>query len=138
VDSAVIGLGLRADRRMEVPPGGFPAGWYSRGPTPGEIGPAVLAGHVDWAGRPGVFSRLDELKPQDEVAVTRADRSVAIFRVTRVEQFPKDAFPTQTIYGNLDQPELRLITCGGELDRKANSYEDNIVAFADFVGTRRS
>ncbi|HWN29276.1 MAG TPA: class F sortase [Actinomycetospora sp.] len=138
VDSAVMGLGLRADRRMEVPPGGFPAGWYSRGPTPGEVGPAVLAGHVDWAGHAGVFARLHDLEPQDEVEVTREDRTVAVFRVTRVDQFPKDAFPTQRVYGNLDRPGLRLITCGGELDRQARSYEDNIVVFADFVGTRHT
>ncbi len=138
VDSAVMGLGLRADRRMEVPPGAFPAGWYSRGPTPGEVGPAVLAGHVDWAGHPGVFARLHDLEPQDEVEVTREDRTVAVFRVTRVDQVPKDAFPTQRVYGNLDRPGLRLITCGGELDRQARSYEDNIVVFADFVGTRHT
>ncbi len=62
VDSVLMRLGALADGTMEVPPVGFPAGWYSNAPTPGELGPAILAGHVDWGGRPGVFYRLRDLK----------------------------------------------------------------------------
>ena len=134
VDSALTELGVRADGTMEVPAEGFPAGWFSGAPTPGELGPAVLAGHVDWRGQPGVFSRLRELKPEDEVTVAREDGSAAVFRVTRVEQFPKDEFPTAVVYGDIDHAGLRLITCGGSLDRQAHSYDDNVVAFARLVG----
>ena len=48
----------------------------------------------------------------------------------RVEQYPKDRFPTRAVYGDVAGPELRLITCGGELDRAARSYRDNIVVYA--------
>lgn len=34
------------------------AGWSTGAPTPGALGPAVRAGHVDGAGRPGVFAEL--------------------------------------------------------------------------------
>jgi len=75
--------------------------------------------------------------PGAEVTVVRADGSTAVFRVSRVQTFPKEAFPTDAVYGNLDHPGLRLITCGGgSFDRAARSYVDNIVAFADLVGTR--
>lgn len=67
VDSALMALGLTGDGSMQTPPTGFPAGWYTGGPTPGQLGPAVIAGHVDWAGRPGVFFRLRMLKPGDPV-----------------------------------------------------------------------
>ena len=67
--------------------------------------------------------------------MVRADGSTAVFRVSRVQTFPKEAFPTDAVYGNLDHPGLRLITCGS-FDRAARSYVDNIVAFADLVGTR--
>jgi sortase (surface protein transpeptidase) len=136
VDSPLMELGLRADGTMQVPPAAFPAGWYSGAPTPGELGPAILAGHVDWAGHLGVFSRLRELKPGDEVTVARQDDSAAVFRVVQVKEYPKSKFPTDVVYGDLDHPGLRLITCGGTLDRQAHSYDDNIVAFADLVGTR--
>jgi len=136
VDSALMGLGLQDDGTMQLPPTGFPAGWYTGAPSPGERGPAIIAGHVDWGGRPGVFYGLRDLVPGAEVTVARVDGSTAVFRVSRVQTFPKEAFPTAAVYGNLDHPGLRLITCGGSFDRAARSYVDNIVAFADLVGTR--
>ena len=132
VDSTLMDLGLKDDGTMEVPPRGFPAGWYTGAPTPGELGPAVIAGHVDWKG-PGVFYNLYKLKTGDQVTVTRKDGSRPVFRVTRVEQFPKDQFPTKAVYGNIDHAGLRLITCGGSFNRRSGHYEDNIVAFADLV-----
>jgi hypothetical protein len=136
VDSTLMQLGLRVDGSLQVPPSGFPAGWYTGAPTPGELGPAILAGHVDWGGQPGVFSRLRELTPGAEVTVARQDGSAAVFRVTQVKQYPKDKFPTGEVYGDLDHPGLRLITCGGAFDRQTRNYEDNIVAFADLVTSR--
>ncbi|WP_241248960.1 class F sortase [Rhodococcus sp. X156] len=133
VDSALMDLGLQPDGTMQVPPTGFPAGWYTGAPTPGEQGPAVLAGHVDWAGSPGVFHELRSVRPGAEVAISRADGTVATFRVSQVEQHDKDAFPTGLVYGNLDRAGLRLITCGGSFDEQASSYRDNIVVFADLV-----
>lgn len=132
VDSKLMGLGLRANGSMEVPPSGFPAGWFTGAPTPGELGPAIIAGHVDMKG-PGVFYNLHSLKTGDRVIVTRKDGSAPVFRVTRVEQFPKNRFPTALVYGNIDHAGLRLITCGGTFNRQSGHYEDNIVAFADLV-----
>ena len=125
--------GLQADGSLEVPPGGFPAGWFTGAPMPGEVGPAVMAGHVDWGGSPGVFYDLRSLKPGDEITVSRADGTAVLFAVASVQQFSKDAFPSAAVYGNLDHPGLRLITCGGSFDRAERSYVDNIVVFADLV-----
>ena len=136
VDSTLMDLGLRADGSLEVPPSGFPAGWYSGGPTPGELGPAIIAGHIDWNG-PGVFFRLRDLKPGDHVTITRADGSKPVFRITRVAQFPKNKFPTNLVYGNIDHAGLRLITCGGSFNNQTGHYEDDIVAFADLVAPAR-
>lgn len=132
VDSGLMDLGLKADGTMEVPPGGFPAGWYTGMPTPGELGPAVIVGHVDLSG-PGVFYNLHNLKPGDTVTITRKDGSKPVFRVTRVDRFPKDRFPTDLVYGSVDHAALRLITCGGSFNRKTGHYDDNFVAFADLV-----
>jgi sortase (surface protein transpeptidase) len=137
VDSALMGLGLQDDGSLEVPPEGFPAGWYTGAPTPGELGPAIIAGHVDWAGARGVFYSLRDLAAGDDISVEREDGSAARFRVASVQQFPKDAFPTAAVYADLDHAGLRLITCGGSFDRAARSYRDNIVVFADLVGVAR-
>jgi sortase (surface protein transpeptidase) len=134
VNSQLMALGLRDDASLEVPPEGFPAGWYTGGPTPGELGPAIIAGHVDWAGSPGVFFSLRELAPGDEILVEREDGSTALFRVQSIQQFPKDAFPTEAVYADIDHAGLRLITCGGAFDRQSRSYSDNIVVFAELAG----
>lgn len=136
VDSTLMSLGLRTDGSMEVPAGGFPAGWYAGGPTPGELGPAVIAGHVDMNG-PGVFYKLHDVKAGDQVTVTRSDGSKPVFRVTRVAQFLKDQFPTKLVYGNIDHAGLRLITCGGTFNSQTGHYEDNLVVFADLVTPAR-
>lgn len=130
VDSELMDLGLNADGTMEVPPEAFPAGWYTGAPTPGERGPAVLAGHVDWNGAHGVFHDLAALRRGDAVTVVRADASVLTFMVTAVLEYPKDAFPTAAVYGNTVGPELRLITCGGDFDHATGHYVDNVVAYA--------
>ena len=134
-DVPLLDLGLQADGTLEVPPDASGVGWFTGGPTPGEIGPAVIVGHVDWAGEPGVFYDLRDMVPGDDIIVTREDGSQARFVVRSTEQFPKADFPTASVYGNIDHAGLRLITCGGSFDRSARSYEDNIIVFAE-LGVR--
>ena len=125
-----IPLGLDAAGALEVPADAADVGWYVHSAEPGAPGPAVVAGHVDSRDGPGVFWRLREVQPGDEVRLARADGRVAVFRVDRVEQHPKDAFPTGAVYGPTSGAELRLITCGGEFDRASSHYRDNVVVFA--------
>lgn len=134
-DGALMDLGLQDDGTMEVPPDGSTAGWYALAPTPGELGPAARAAHVDWKGAPGVFHHLRDTEPGDEVRVRREDGSTAVFTVDRVEQYAKDSFPTDTVYGDVDGAELRLITCGGRFDAGTGNYEDNIVVKAKLTGS---
>jgi hypothetical protein len=133
VSAPVRPVGLNRDGTLEVPPLSMPnlTGWYRYGPTPGQVGPSVIVGHVDSAANgPSVFFRLGSLKPGDAVRVTRADSSVAVFDVLSVHEYPKDAFPTDDVYGAIDYPGLRLITCGGRFDASTGNYVDNIVVYA--------
>lgn len=114
-----------------VPPDPYDvAGWFTGGPVPGQVGPAIIAGHVDSRAGPGIFFRLEEMKVGDAIEVTRSDGSVVSFVVTRVERYPKAEFPTARVYGPTPERELRLITCGGDFDRSRRSYLDNIVVYA--------
>lgn len=138
VGSDLLQLGLKADHTVEVPPlsRDSRAGWYRNSPAPGQLGPSVILGHVDSAAYgPGVFFKLGALRPGSTVSVTRADHTVAVFRVERVVSYPKNHFPTLDVYGNTDHAALRLITCGGKFDFSARSYLDNIVAYASLISS---
>lgn len=131
VEASLRELGLEPDGQLEVPDRAEIAGWYIGGPRPGETGPSVVAGHVDSRTGPAVFARLSELRVNDLVHVVYRSGFVTTWRVTGVEQHPKDRFPTDRVYGNLEGPGLRLITCGGDFDRSERSYEDNVIVFAE-------
>ncbi|MBE1581005.1 class F sortase [Amycolatopsis roodepoortensis] len=126
----IIDLGLAGDGTLEVPHDAITTGWFTGGPAPGEIGPAVLAGHVDYKKVPGVFVRLKELKAGDQALVHRADGITAVFTVYAVERHAKASFPTEKVYGDTTGPELRLITCGGDFDSSTGNYLDNVIAYA--------
>jgi sortase (surface protein transpeptidase) len=136
VNSDLMGLGLLADGTLEVPPGPFPAGWYTGAPTPGEIGPAIITGHLRWNAVEGVFAGLDTLEPHDRIIVARRDGTKAVFEVSEVVEYEKSAFPTKVVYGNIDHAGLRLITCG-DLNQLTGEFEDNTVVFAQLVKALR-
>jgi hypothetical protein len=130
VDTGVGRLGLNADGTIQVPSDPGQAGWYTNGPAPGGLGPAVILGHLDSATGPAVFYRLAQLRVGGTVVVSRDDGSRLTFVVTRVASFPVDAFPSDQVYGPTIEPELRLITCGGAYSLVQRRYQQNVVVFA--------
>jgi sortase (surface protein transpeptidase) len=137
IDTSLLRLGLNHDGTLQVPWKPLLAGWYTGSPTPGELGPAIIAGHVDsWATGPAVFYRLGQVAVGAHVRVTRADSSVADFQVTAVRTYPKVSFPTKVVYGDVNRAELRLITCG-TWNSSTQEYDGNVVVFADLVHPRR-
>ncbi|HTE67250.1 MAG TPA: class F sortase [Actinomycetes bacterium] len=134
VSSSLVRLGLNADGTMQVPGEFQLAGWFTGGPQPGQLGPAVIAGHVDSRTGPAVFYRLRELRPGDQIRVVRADRRVVSFQVESLASYPKWALSGDEVYGATTAPSLRLITCAGSFDRARRSYRDNLVVSARIVG----
>ncbi|MFB9351166.1 class F sortase [Streptomyces heliomycini] len=131
VDTPVIRLGLAPDRTVQVPPvtAHDRAGWYRHSPTPGQIGPSVILGHVT-VGRhgDGVFRHLARLRPGDGIVARLENGTAAVFAVDSVRTVAKADFPTDAVYGDVGRPELRLITCGGP--RTGDEYRDNVIVFA--------
>lgn len=136
VDSTLNKIGLDSTGEISTPPlaKDSHAYWLTASPTPGQLGPSTIIGHVDSAAYgPGVFFRLGALRQRDTIQVSRADGTVAVFEVERVVEYKKNDFPTQAVYGNTDNAALRLITCGGLFNPSQHSYESNIVAYASLV-----
>jgi hypothetical protein len=130
VATRLLRLGLEPDGSMAVPADFDQAGWFAGGPVPGQLGPAVIAGHVDSRTGPAVFYRLRELRPGQTVLVERADGARLRFVVSQAHSYPKAGFPTGAVFGPAPEAALRLITCAGDFDRARGSYRDNLVVFA--------
>ncbi len=131
VDTPVMRLGLAADGTVQVPPAtaGDRAGWYRHSPPPGRTGPSVILGHVTVGeGRDGVFRHLARLRRGDRIEVRLENGTTVAFAVSTVRTVARADFPADDVYGDVDRPELRLITCGGP--RTADGYRDNVIAFA--------
>ncbi|MDD7942279.1 class F sortase [Actinomycetospora lutea] len=138
-ESTLVPTGLQENGSLEVPPVSQPmqASWFDQSPTPGEVGPSIVLGHVNGGGQPGIFANLEDIVSGAQVFVDRADGQRAVFEVSRVETIPKDSFPTDAVYNDTANPQLRLITCGGDYDRGARSYLSNVIVYADFVEVQK-
>lgn len=132
VDAPVEPYGIDTDTgQMAVPQNVRDIGWYEYGPSPGQPGSAVLAAHVDLAGKgPGVFYRLRELEPGDRVSVSYDDGAVVAFVVQARVQYDKDELPLDTLFSRDGEPVLTLITCGGGFSESTRSYDSNVVVYA--------
>jgi sortase (surface protein transpeptidase) len=138
VRTALTRLGRTPQGTLQVPSSTTVAGWYIGSPRPGEIGSAIVAGHIDSTAGPGVFFRLRLLRPGDLMYVRRADGTLAVFRVYAERMYPKDQFPTERVYGPTPDAELHLITCGGVFDPATGSYLSNVVVYAAEIKGPRS
>ncbi len=128
-------LGLNTDGTVQVPTDYQQPGWFRLGPTPGQVGSAVILGHVDNHQGPAVFFQIRSLVPGDPVDVTLADGVMAQFTVTSVAMYSKSEFPDQQVYGSHGSSALQLVTCGGAFDAQTGSYLSNIVVYTSLVST---
>jgi len=133
VEADLVDLVRDADGVLIPPDELLAAGWYSGSVVPGDIGPSVIAGHVDDTETAGVFARLRDLKSGDLIEARLSDGSLVTFSVDRTEDVAKSAFPTDEVYGATPTPQLRLITCNGPYDFGIHHYSNNLVVFASMV-----
>ncbi|MFE3645168.1 class F sortase [Streptomyces sp. NPDC059169] len=131
VDAPVTKLGLDKKGALAMPPAGKAdyAGWYAKGPAPGEAGAAIVAGHLDSPTGRAVFYGLGSLRKKKTIEITRRDGRTAVFTVDAAEVYPKKNFPNQKVYRSTAAPQLRIITCGGAFSR-SHGYLGNVVVYA--------
>ncbi len=137
VDALLVPVGLEDDGSMEIPQQVAEIGWYDPdglGVRPGSDGTAVLAGHVDSRrqGR-GALYYLRNLRVDEVIELDLQDGTTQRWRITAIIQYPKDVLPLDDVFVWSGPPRLAIITCGGEFDRTARSYTDNLVAYAELL-----
>ena len=128
VDADILPVGVNPDQTFEVPPADQ-VGWYRFGPTPGDEGSAVLAAHIAFNGVDGVFRRLADVEVGAIVTVAFDDGSTRSYRVESLDEYLKDQLPEE-LFARTGDPQIALITCGGDFNRQLSSYESNTVAVA--------
>ncbi len=129
IEAPIVPVGIDADGAFDLPPGNE-AGWYRFGPAPGAEGSAVLAAHVDWNGEPGAFFTLHEAEGGERLSVVYDDGSIVEFEIVSIEEYSKTELPLEELFTRDGEPQLALITCGGDFDRATRSYESNVVVIA--------
>ena len=137
ISAPIIPVGLNPDRTLQVPKSFSVAGWFTRGPEPGELGPAVIVGHVDSIDGPGVFYHLRALRSGDLIKIGLRNGWTVRYLVGSHLAAPKNDFPTKLVYSHTEKPTLRLITCDGQFDTATGHYVDNYIVFARFDGLHR-
>jgi LPXTG-site transpeptidase (sortase) family protein len=127
-------VGTTEDGQMDVPSNGTDVAWYEYGARPGEEGNSVIAGHLDtYTSRTAVFTNLKKLVNGDDIYVTDENGKKYHFQVTKNIFYSNATAPVKEIFGPASKSHLILITCGGAWDRKAGTYSQREVVYADLI-----
>jgi sortase (surface protein transpeptidase) len=118
---------------LDVPTNVWDVAWYRLGPRPGEIGNAVIDGHLDSATGPAVFLSLGNLRRGDKVYVTDSSSRERAFAVMATAHYGLHDAPLPRIFGPSTGRRLNLITCGGAWDEQRHTYDQRLVVYTQLA-----
>lgn len=134
VDAPIGAVGLAADGSMDVPKHPANTVWYAPGPRPGEVGSAVIAGHVSWVVKAtAVFAKLHTLRPGDTITVQDGAGETVSFVVREIRTYGAAADASDVFFSTDGKAHLNLVTCSGTWDKSEKQYAERLVVFADRV-----
>ena len=136
VDTAVEMVGTLDDGSMATPSLSpwDDVGWYAAGPRPGEVGSAVIDGHLDRpGGSPAVFWNLRDMHVGDSVMIIDTAWGIERFRVTRIALYHPWQAPIQKIFGDERGSYLNLITCAGDWIASQHQTALRLVVYTTLV-----
>ncbi len=138
VNAKVQQAGLTKTGAMCTPTNFTDVSWYKYGPAPGQLGSAVIDGHVDnGLGLAGVFKNLDKISVGDDIYVDTGSSTSLHFLVEDIESYPYKQVPTEQIFDRNDTARLNLITCEGTWVAKDRTYDGRLVVYAVLVNASR-
>lgn len=133
IHAEVVPLGLLEGGKLDAPKDGEDTGWYRLGPKPGDVGNAVIDGHLDTSAGPGAFWNLKHVRAGDLVKVTDERGVIRTFKVRKTAVYDVDKAPMLEIFGKADGRHLNLITCAGVWRESMNHYDKRLIVFTDLV-----
>jgi len=154
ISAQVLGVGITSKNVMDTPTGSAnnpvwqKVFWYRGGGVPGNASTATIAGHVDDVlGRPAIFARLKDLRPDDPIVVHDTRTGVDItFVVSETVSYTLrqtlDPAVLAQIYGpgpvagQGPQPSpdglshLTLMTCTGHWVNGLGTFDHRLAVYA--------
>ncbi len=135
IDADVQYVGVNAKGHMGVPNNFTDVAWYQDGTVPGQVGSAVIDGHVDnGLGLDGVFKHLANIKIGESVFVTTKEGRTLRFIVSDTREYAYDAVPNEVVFNQADIVRLNLITCEGAWVAGKKTYDRRLVVYTTLQG----
>ena len=134
INAKIQQTGVNAKGNMGVPTNYSDVAWYKHGTIPGQIGSAVIDGHVDnGLGLSGVFKNLNKLVAGDDIYVATKTGRELHFVVQSVNSYPYKSVPLDALFSRTDDARLNLITCGGTWVKSDKTYDQRFVVYTRLV-----
>lgn len=131
IDAVILPVGNTASGAMDTPKSNQDTGWYSPGIRPGNVGSAVIAGHLGLKYK-AVFTELYQLVVGDTFSIVDDQGTTALFVVKESRVYGKTDDSTE-IFNSKDGAHLNLITCNGDWDSAQDTYDKRLVIFSDKI-----
>ncbi|MDO8499581.1 MAG: class F sortase [bacterium] len=132
INAVIEQVGILPDGSMGVPKLPRNTAWFKLGPRPGEVGSAVIDGHINWwNGATAVFAKLNKLKPGDKITVLDDKKNAITFVVKKTRLYGAKEDASDVFSSGDGRAHLNLITCGGVWNKRAKEYSKRLVVFTD-------
>ncbi len=130
-DAYVQRVGVTKDNAMATPNNIAFTGWYVNSVAPGTDGLSIINGHAGGRYTDGVFKSLKNLASGDVVQVQRGDLSWHNYEVVSVKTV-RVAEANSALYQRnlLFAKQLNLITCDGNFNDAAQTYDERTIVVA--------
>ena len=135
IDAHVQYVGVNSKGNIGTPSNFKDVAWYSAGVVPGEVGSAIIDGHLDnGLGMSGIFIYLSDIKIGDIVTVVAKNGARVDFVVASIQVYDYLNVSQQVLFGtDLATSSLKLITCGGAWVSGNKMYDKRLIVTANRV-----
>jgi sortase A len=131
IDANVQHVGINTKGNIGTPNNFTDTAWYQGGVQPGQVGTAIVDGHVDnGLSLAGVFKHLDTIAMGDDLYVVEKDGTKLHFVVSDIENYPYEAVPMADILAQHTKRQMVLITCEGAWVAGQKTYDHRLAVYA--------
>lgn len=130
INAKIQNVGITKKGNMSTPTNFFDVGLYKYGTPPGEIGSAVIAGHVEnGLGLKAVFGNLKNIKEGDDIYIEKELGEKIHFVVTSTAIYDYNS-SAEEVFNQNDGAYLKIITCTGKWMPDLRTHDKRLIVTA--------